>query len=357
MDQPHHATACPEKVRRLADRVPDLTPSEAVDGGAPDHHRVFGVTLTTDRPLPGLPVAELLRDGQIPFWTLRTHDVAAMDVVARPGATDVGQFRYSNGTLVTLASHCAGHDITVADTGRFGLSTDGRKITHDAPPGVDRAAVALDLIGVVLPFTLHRDGAWCLHASAVATPSGVIAFLAPRGTGKSTLATACVTAGCALVADDVVVMRQREHNVTVTPAGLPLRLRGATARAVGFVSQDVAAWGKVRLDAITATADLPLAAIYVLTPVAATGDIARVARDTRAAALALVANGKITELLGRDLTGDVLSRCVAMAHVARVYDLAVPRDLARLDDVARALLTWHAAPDVCAAGASVSEHG
>lgn len=316
---------------------------------------MFGVTFSSDRPLPGLPVADCPRDGQFAFWTLRTSDVAATDVGLRPGAAEVGRIRYSNGTLVTLAAHDAGHDISVADTGRFTLSVDRRTIRHDAPPGVDREAVSLDLIGVVLPFALHRDGAWCLHASAVATPAGVIVFLAPRGTGKSTLATACVAEGCALVADDVVVMRQHMNRLTVTPAGLPLRLAPATARAVGIVSEEAAAWGKVRIDAITATADLPLAAIYLLTPVDGEGEIERASRDTRAAALALVANGKITELLGSDATGDVLSRCVAMAHVARVYDLTVPRDLGRLDEVVRALLGWHAAPDVATRGASRSE--
>jgi hypothetical protein len=55
-----------------------------------------------------------------------------------------------------------------------------------------------------------------------------------------------------------------------------------------------------------------------------------------------VANGKITELLGTDADGEVLSRCVAIAHAAAVFDLAIPRDLSRLTDVTRALLAWHA---------------
>ena len=310
----------------------------------PDPVRVFGATLVADRPLPSLPLALVPRDGCRSFWTLRTHDIAAPDLSVRADAVQLGQFRYSTGTLVTLAAHGTGHDITIADTGRFTLSNDGCTIRHDAPPDVDRAAVVLDLIGVVLPFVLHRDGAWCLHASAVATPDGVIVFLAPSGVGKSTLATACATVGCALVADDVVVMRQHAHGVTVTPAGVPLRLHAATAHAIGVAARDEDEWGKMHVIADSAVTDLPLAAIYVLAPVNAMDAVVREARATRAAALALVANGKITELLGGDVEGDVLSRCVAMAHVTRMYDLAVPRDLARLDEVARALLAWHGGP-------------
>ena len=129
-----------------------------------------------------------------------------------------------------------------------------------------------------------------------------------------------------------------------SPSSRRALLHAATARAIGVAARGDGEWGKVHVIAGSAVTDLPLAAIYVLAPVNAMDAVVREARDTRAAALALVANGKITELLGRDVEGDVLSRCVAMAHVTRMYDLAVPRDLARLDEVARALLAWHGGP-------------
>jgi hypothetical protein len=144
-----------------------------------------------------------------------------------------------------------------------------------------------------------------------------------------------------LVADDVVVLRQSAHGATVTPAGVPLRLHARTAREFGVDAAPADAWGKVRMPGAIATRDATLDAVYVLSAAAADAAVERVQRDTRAAALALLANGKITELLGAAAMGDALARCVALAHAVPVYDLAVPRDLARLADVTSALLAWH----------------
>jgi hypothetical protein len=242
---------------------------------------------------------------------------------------------------VTLATGSSGPEITISDTGRFTFAADGRRVFHVAPGNVNRGAVALDLIGVILPYVLHREGAWCVHASAVHTHDGVIAFIAPRGTGKSTLATACVQRGCALVADDVVVLRQSPHGITVTPTGLPLRLRADTARALGAPESGNDEWGKVRVEGMLVREERPLAAIYVLSPVEPGVAVERVARGSRAAALALLAHGKIAELLGADMGGDALTRCVDIAQRTMVFDLAVPRDLARLRDVTDALIDWH----------------
>ena len=338
----HHATVCPPTLRLAAVvRGPEVTPSAPDAHGAPGRIRLFGGLLATDRSLPGLPVAAHAGDGQFVLWHLDTYESNAEDVAHSRTARVLGRIEYGNGAVVTLGETANGTEVLVSDTGRFTLSADGAQITHLAPPDVDRAAVALDLIGVVLPVALHRDGAWCLHASAVKTPAGVIGFVAERGTGKSTLAAACVRAGCTLVADDVVVLRESAAGIGVTPSGVPLRLHADTARAVGAASDDADNWGKVRIASDVAQHTLPLAAIYVLQATDALGDVQRVPRVTRAAALALLAHGKITALLGGDAAAEALSRCVSLAHRAAVYDFAVPRDLARLEEVTARLLSWH----------------
>ena len=323
-------------------RGPDVTPPAPDAHGAPGRVRIFGGVLATDRSLPGLPVAQTNRDGHSVSWMLQTHDAGTTSASHSSGAFEIGRLEYSNGTVITLAVAYDALEILVSDTGRFTLMADGQTIEHLAPAHVDRSAVALDLIGVVLPTLLHRDGAWCVHASAVQSPAGVIAFVAARGTGKSTLAAACVQAGCALVADDVVVLRETTAGVSVTPAGVPLRLHAGTARAVGVRADEADEWGKVRVVGAMAQETLPLDAIYVLQASDADAAVARAPRATRAAALALLANGKITSLLGGDLAGDALSRCVSLAHRASVFDLAVPRDLERLGSVTEQLHSWHA---------------
>ena len=310
---------------------------------APGRVRIFGGVLHTDRPLPGLPVAPLGDDGHFPFWTLLTNETDGAPAHS-PGARPIGQQPYSSGPVVSLADGASGPEIVVSDTGCFTIGIDRHTIVHRAPPQVDRAAVALDLIGVVLPVAFHLQGAWCMHASAVQTGTGVIAFVAARGVGKSTLAAACLQAGCPLVADDVVVLRERDGAVTVTPSGVPLRLRAETARSVGVDAAAADGWGKVRVAGDQSQHALPLGAIYVLSPAAADAPVTRARRGTRASALALLSHGKIAELLGAARAGEALERCVTLAATTALYDLAVPRDLTLLPAVVQSLLAWHTAP-------------
>ncbi len=86
---------------------------------------------------------------------------------------------------------------------------------------------------VVAPWILGRLDWECLHASAVLTASGVVAFCGPSGRGKSTLARACGDRGGLPYADDAVPFLIRDGLVMAACMPQPLRLRGQAASWFG----------------------------------------------------------------------------------------------------------------------------
>ena len=73
-----------------------------------------------------------------------------------------------------------------------------------------------------LPMALQSLGRQVLHASAVRSPTGVIAFCGESGTGKSTLAYAASRRGNELWADDAVAFDVSADDVVALP--LPFRV-------------------------------------------------------------------------------------------------------------------------------------
>jgi len=79
-----------------------------------------------------------------------------------------------------------------------------------AQPG-DRAS----WIRRVLPFAAALQGAVTLHASAVADPTAVYAFMGATGAGKSTLSSCLASLGLRTVADDLLPCRVRHGSVAI----------------------------------------------------------------------------------------------------------------------------------------------
>ncbi|MDB6454799.1 serine kinase [Falsirhodobacter sp. 20TX0035] len=137
-------------------RLPELASIEA--GGQPD------LTITLDpAPMPADAVPEIgfAEDGTALFWPA------------------VGNFRVSQ-------------------------AGDAIRITRAAEASDD--LLAFPLLGPILFEVLRRRGYFVLHASAVLFQGGAVAFLADKGTGKSTTATALIARGGRLLADDLVAI-------------------------------------------------------------------------------------------------------------------------------------------------------
>jgi hypothetical protein len=119
------------------------------------------------------------------------------------------------------------------DAGVF-LVRDGREIVIDRIPGAADTAIRLYLLGPVLSLLLHQRGLLVLHGSAANVDGAAVAFLAEKGTGKSTLAAAFGARGHGLVADDLVpVDLDASGGPTVWPGFPQLKLYAEAAAQLG----------------------------------------------------------------------------------------------------------------------------
>jgi hypothetical protein len=101
------------------------------------------------------------------------------------------------------------------------IRSDARMVTVFPQPELDMHTLSIVLMGPVAAFVLCQLGYPTLHASAVVTTHGAVAFLGPRGRGKSTMAAAFLRRGAALLTDDILALRAGPDGVCGMP-GPPL---------------------------------------------------------------------------------------------------------------------------------------
>jgi hypothetical protein len=113
--------------------------------------------------------------------------------------------------------------------GTYGFAPGESTITAYPLPGTALQTVA-DLYGrTVLPMALQAFGFEALHASAIETDRGVVAFAAPSMTGKSTIAFGLRRLGYSQWADDAVVFRTTGGAVEAVPLAFTAKLRPGAA--------------------------------------------------------------------------------------------------------------------------------
>lgn len=120
-------------------------------------------------------------------------------------------------------------------------------------------AVVEDLLRTAaLPLLLQAEGYEAIHASAVQTAAGVIAFCGLSGAGKTTVAYGLARRGHALWADDVVLLQPRPDPEVVLSVRAPhaVNLRSESA---GFFGAD----GECPITTASTTSDR-LAAVVAL---------------------------------------------------------------------------------------------
>lgn len=144
------------------------------------HYRAFGLNIASTLALPEL--------ARVPTSPTSSADLAIEHVVddKAPGleAFDQGYSVFDGD----------GIRFCVAAAGRYDIA-GGSRITvyphSDAAP----SDVRLFLLGSAMGAVLHQRRILPLHASAIVHRGGVVAFCAPPGGGKSTLAAALMARG------------------------------------------------------------------------------------------------------------------------------------------------------------------
>jgi hypothetical protein len=283
-----------------------------------------------------------------PHWILRLGGTPP----PLDAATVIGEDRIEH-ISHRLLRHDAGFRLEYEDTGIFDVSADGREIWWYEKPGVDRDLLCADLTGKVLAVSLHIGGKLSLHGSAVVLEGQGLAFLAPKGFGKSTLSMALTAAGARLASDDMVTVGMEEP-ITASPGLDSVRLWRHTAEALQL-DEGRLTIGAGRKYTVSQFPEgklvrerFPLAAIYLLTPVqaspAAAGPAAsRTLLDPVSAVMSLVTNTKLGPLLGDTEAAVVLRRAATVTRSVPVFTLSVVRDFDRLGEVVDQVFAWHGA--------------
>lgn len=260
-------------------------------------YRVFGQRVAATGEWPGLSPTE--------------ETGGAVDVVLCRGKTP----DRLAGARVTGACFEAG-------PGEFLIWRDGvarfhvrgaREIVVEASPTADAERLVTLLLSAPWAARSLLAGLLPLHASAVVTPAGAVAFLGGASAGKSEIAAACYARGWGVLADDLAVLRIDENGVAVLPGPARVQLWPAVAGQARRV-----------LDCGEHAPSMPqpLTVLYVLDR----GAAEPATRVTGAAAVGAVLDGvyRPAFVRGLGLERQVLAQAAALAKSTRVMHLAVP---------------------------------
>lgn len=247
--------------------------------------------------------------------------------------------------------------IYVDEVGAYAVR-DGCEITIDPLPDATDDYLRVFLLGGALGLLLHQRGRLVLHASAVGSCGGAVAFLGNSGEGKSTTAAALHARGYAMLADDMVALDMIGVVPQMAPGFPRLKVWPEVAAVLGLdmrilhefnADDERRDWRSERAYSL---APLPLRRIYVLEE-ADPDDAPAIERLSAQDAFAtLIQYSYAVGLLGAGgSTPGYLRQCVALAGSVPIYLISRPRRLADLPRIA-ALIDEHIAAEDHADGPS-----
>jgi hypothetical protein len=140
-----------------------------------------------------------------------------------------------------------------------------------SPPDEEPWSWQRFLVGRILPWAAALRGLEVFHASAVAVDGGVLAFVAPTGGGKTSLAIQLVARGGRFFTDDVLALDERDGVLRAHPGAAIAAVRDAEREKIGddtwrALGSELGHSGKTYMKIPREHAPAPLRAIYYLRP-------------------------------------------------------------------------------------------
>jgi hypothetical protein len=225
----------------------------------------FGLRLEASFPLPGIGAAG---DPDLPALSVELVDRAELERRWSGDAIEpdwVGLL--GDGRELRLERGSAGDRLfSYGERARFHLAAD--ELTLCCAPLGDGLDWQRALLSKVIPTVAVLRGYEALHASALETPHGAIALLAPSGAGKTTLALELLACGCKLICDDVLVLSEGEDGVLAHQATPHMNLEPEAAGRAAWegLIEPLASFGEEEwaIARQSATDARPLSAVFLL---------------------------------------------------------------------------------------------
>jgi hypothetical protein len=175
----------------------------------------YGLQLRCPFELPGMSLVEA---PGLPSLSLQLTTVAELEAAwGGPDGSPVWEGRLGDGRRLRIERGSGGDVLfSYGVHARFRLDR-AQKVLECAPANdhMDWKRVLISKVLCNVSVMLGYEG---LHAAALDTPEGVVAFAGASGVGKSTLAFELVRRGWPLFADDMLTLRRGPSKVQAYPA-------------------------------------------------------------------------------------------------------------------------------------------
>lgn len=178
--------------------------------------RAFGLEVAAQLPVPGIPEAKSPSTTRL--TTMDLVSVAELEGQWRGFPVEsILDRRFADGSLMLSVERAdMGYRIWAPRHGRHVVSGDGT-VLRSALPRVPAWRWQRLLFAQVMPLSAALQGLALLHASAVALGGKALAFTAPSGTGKTSVAAHLVARGASFLTDDALAVEPTAGGLLAHP--------------------------------------------------------------------------------------------------------------------------------------------